>query len=138
MLTVSFYPFLSVIFRCIHQNHILRATHHALPAHTEYCTTIIITFSPRRDSKAPVILQVSQGGAAFFGGKGLKNSAEKQEASVAGATAAAHYVRAIAPAYGVPVIMHSDHCAKKLLPWFDGMLDADEKYFKEHGEPLFS
>lgn len=90
------------------------------------------------DSKSPVILQVSQGGAAFFGGKGLKNSAEKQEASVAGAIAAAHYVRAIAPAYGVPVIMHSDHCAKKLLPWFDGMLDADEKYFKEHGEPLFS
>jgi len=89
-----------------------------------------------RDAKAPVILQVSQGGAAFFGGKGLKN--DQQQGSIAGAVAAAHYVRAIAPAYGVPVIMHSDHCAKKLLPWFDGMLEADEAYYKEHGEPLFS
>lgn len=91
-----------------------------------------------RDLNSPVILQVSQGGAAFWAGKGIKNSAEKQEASVAGAVAAAHFVRAIAPAYGIPVVMHSDHCAKKLLPWFDGMLDADEAYFKEHGVPLFS
>lgn len=48
------------------------------------------------------------------------------------------YIRAIAPTYGIPVILHTDHCAKKLLPWLDGLLDADEKYFKEHGEPLFS
>lgn len=54
-----------------------------------------------RDINSPIILQVSQGGAAFFGGKGLKNSAEKQEASVAGAVAAAHFIRSIAPAYGV-------------------------------------
>lgn len=87
------------------------------------------------DSKAPVILQVSQGGAAFFAGKGVKN--DQQQASIAGAVAAAHYVRAIAPTYGVPVIMHSDHCAKKLLPWFDGMLEADEAYYKKNGEPLF-
>jgi len=91
-----------------------------------------------RDLKSPIILQVSQGGAAFFGGKGLKNSAEKQEGSVAGAIAAAHFIRAIAPAYGIPVVMHTDHCAKKLLPWMDGMLDADEEYFKQHGVPLFS
>jgi len=89
-----------------------------------------------RDSKAPVIIQVSQGGAAFFAGKGVKNG--NQEASIAGAVAAAHFVRAIAPTYGIPVIMHTDHCAKKLLPWFDGMLLADEAYFKEHKEPLFS
>lgn len=50
----------------------------------------------------------------------------------------AHYVRQVAEAYGVPVVLHSDHCAKKLLPWFDGMLAADEEYFKKHGEPLFS
>lgn len=87
------------------------------------------------DSKAPVILQVSQGGAAFFAGKGVKN--DQQQASIAGAVAAAHYVRSIAPTYGVPVIMHSDHCAKKLLPWFDGMLEADEAYYKKNGEPLF-
>ena len=86
--------------------------------------------------KSPIILQVSQGGAAYFAGKGLPN--DKQQASVAGATAAALHIRAVAPSYGVPVVIHSDHCAKKLLPWFDGMLEADEKYFKEHQEPLFS
>jgi len=88
------------------------------------------------DIKAPIIIQVSQGGAAYFAGKGLAN--DKQQASITGAIAAALHVRTVAKQYGVPVIMHSDHCAEKLLPWFDGMLDADEKYFKEHGEPLFS
>ncbi|KAG6907238.1 Fructose-bisphosphate aldolase 1 [Tephrocybe rancida] len=89
-----------------------------------------------RDVKAPIILQVSQGGSAYFAGKGLANG--KQEASIAGATAAAHHIRTVAKAYGVPVVLHSDHCAHKLLPWFDGMLEADEAYFKEHQEPLFS
>jgi fructose-bisphosphate aldolase, class II len=68
--------------------------------------------------------------------QGVKN--DKQQASVAGAVAAAHYIRSIAPSYGIPVILHTDHCAKKLLPWLDGMLDADEAYFKLHSEPLFS
>lgn len=63
---------------------------------------------------------------------------KNQEASIGGAVAAAHYIRSVAPLYGIPVILHSDHCAKKLLPWLDGMMDADEAYFKEHGEPLFS
>ena len=89
-----------------------------------------------RDAKSPLILQLSQGGAAFFAGKGLSN--DNQQASIAGATAAAHYIRSVAKEYGVPVILHSDHCAKKLLPWFDGMLAADEEYFKQTGEPLFS
>jgi fructose-bisphosphate aldolase class II len=62
----------------------------------------------------------------------------KQEASIAGGIAGAQYIRAVAPVYGIPVILHTDHCAKKLLPWLDGLLDADEAYFKEHGEPLFS
>ena len=61
-----------------------------------------------------------------------------QQASVAGSVAAAHYIRSIAATYEIPVVLHTDHCAKKLLPWFDGMFDADEAYFKEHGEPLFS
>ena len=87
------------------------------------------------NAKSPVILQVSQGGAAYWAGKKLPN--DKQQASIAGATAAAAYVRAVAPAYGVPVILHSDHCAKKLLPWFDGMLAADEEYHKKNGVPLF-
>ena len=65
-------------------------------------------------------------------------SNDGQKAAVAGSTAGAHYIRSIAPVYGIPVVLHSDHCAKKLLPWLDGMLDADEAYFKIHGEPLFS
>ncbi|BGP37996.1 Fructose-bisphosphate aldolase 1 [Rhodotorula kratochvilovae] len=99
-------------------------------------STVVAALEGARDSKSPVIIQVSQGGAAFFAGKGVANG--NQEASIAGAVAAAHYVRAIAPTYGIPVVLHSDHCAKKLLPWFDGMLAADEAYYKEKGEPLFS
>ncbi|KAI0342744.1 fructose-bisphosphate aldolase [Trametopsis cervina] len=89
-----------------------------------------------RDIKAPIIIQVSQGGSAYFAGKGLAN--DKQQASILGAVAAAHHVRTVAKEYGVPVVLHSDHCAHKLLPWFDGMLKADEEYFKQHQEPLFS
>ena len=71
------------------------------------------------------------GGAAFFAGKGISNKGEK--ASILGSIAAAYHVRAMAKHYEVPVILHTDHCAKKLLPWLDGVLDADEKHFKEHG-----
>jgi len=87
-------------------------------------------------TKNPVIIQISQGGGAFYCGKGVKDDGYK--ATTAGSVALAHHVRCVAPLYGVPVVIHSDHCAKKLLPWFDGMLDADEAYFKVHGEPLFS
>ena len=79
---------------------------------------------------------MSQGGAAYFCGKGVANG--DQGASIAGAIAGATYIRSVADSYGVVVVLHTDHCAKKLLPWLDGMMDADEKYFKEHGEPLFS
>ncbi|GBB92784.1 hypothetical protein RclHR1_20550002 [Rhizophagus clarus] len=99
-------------------------------------STINAALEAARDIKAPLIIQVSQGGSAFYAGKGLSN--EGQKASIIGAVSAAHHIRLVAKEYGIPVIVHSDHCAKKLLPWFDGMLEADEKYFKEHGEPLFS
>lgn len=89
-----------------------------------------------RDIKSPIILQTSQGGAAYFAGKGISN--DHQKASILGAIAAAHHIRTVAPSYGIPVVLHSDHCAKKLLEWFDGMLDADEAHFKEHQVPLFS
>ncbi|KIJ59432.1 hypothetical protein HYDPIDRAFT_100723 [Hydnomerulius pinastri MD-312] len=89
-----------------------------------------------RDIKAPIILQVSQGGSAYFAGKGLAN--DKQQASILGAKAAALHIRTVAKEYGVPVVLHSDHCAHKLLPWFDGMLAVDEEYYKAHQEPLFS
>ncbi|KAN0066435.1 Fructose-bisphosphate aldolase 1 [Thecaphora frezii] len=109
----------------------------AIPAFNVTSSSVAISaLEAARDAKSPLILQVSQGGAANFAGKGLANT--NQEASIAGATAAAHFIRSVAPAYGVPVILHSDHCAKKLLPWFDGMLKADEDYHKQHGEPLFS
>merc|ERR1712194_334521 len=84
----------------------------------------------------PAYIQFSEGGSAFFSGKALPNS--KKEGSILGACAGAHYVRNVAPAYGVPVMVHSDHCAKKLLPWFDGMIEADQEYFKVYGEALFS
>lgn len=109
----------------------------AIPAiNVTSSSTVVAALEAARDQKSPIILQVSQGGAAYFCGKGVKNG--NQEASIAGGVAAAHFVRLIAPAYGIPVVMHSDHCAKKLLPWLDGMIDADEAYFKQHGEPLFS
>jgi fructose-bisphosphate aldolase class II len=84
----------------------------------------------------PVMIQFSEGGSCFFAGKALPN--KNKEASILGAVAGAHLVRYLAPAYGIPVFVHSDHCAKKLLPWFDGMLEADEEYFKVHKEPLFT
>ncbi|KAF2097572.1 fructose-bisphosphate aldolase 1 [Rhizodiscina lignyota] len=109
----------------------------AIPAiNVTSSSTVVAALEAARDQKSPIILQTSQGGAAYFCGKGVANG--KQEASIAGAVSAAHYIRSVAPAYGVPVILHTDHCAKKLLPWLDGMLDADEAYFKQHGEPLFS
>ncbi|KAJ4304946.1 Fructose-bisphosphate aldolase 1 [Kalmusia sp. IMI 367209] len=110
---------------------------YAIPAiNVTSSSTVVASLEAARDKKSPIILQTSQGGAAFFAGKGVDN--KDQTASIAGAVAAAHYIRSIAPVYGVPVVLHTDHCAKKLLPWLDGMLDADEAYFKEHGEPLFS
>jgi len=87
-------------------------------------------------SKSPIIIQVSQGGGHFYCGKGVKDDGFK--ATTAGSVALAHHVRTVAPMYGVPVVIHSDHCAKKLLPWFDGMLAADKEYFAKTGEPLFS
>ena len=89
-----------------------------------------------RDVNSPVIVQFSNGGAAFNAGKGLSN--ENQQAAIAGAVSGAYHVHMMAEYYGVTVILHTDHCAKKLLPWVDGMLDAGEKYFEQNGKPLFS
>jgi fructose-bisphosphate aldolase class II len=86
--------------------------------------------------KSPVIIQLSNGGAAFYAGKGLSNEGEK--AAIVGAISAALHVHQIAAMYGIPVILHTDHAALKLLPWVDGILDAGEKFFKQHGKPLFS
>ncbi|WP_340063461.1 class II fructose-bisphosphate aldolase [Ascidiimonas aurantiaca] len=85
---------------------------------------------------APVIIQFSNGGAHFNAGKGLSN--ENQKAAIAGAIAGARHVHQLAEAYGATVILHTDHCAKKLLPWIDGLLDASELFYKQTGKPLFS
>ena len=85
---------------------------------------------------APVIVQFSNGGAQFNAGKGFSN--ENQQAAIAGAVAGAKHVHQLAEAYGAVVILHTDHAAKKLLAWIDGLLDASEKHFEETGKPLFS
>ena len=86
---------------------------------------------------SPIIIQFSNGGAAFFPGKGLKSD-KPQGNAILGSIAGAKYVHSVAAAYGVAVVLHTDHCAKKLLPWLDGCLDASEEYFKETGRALFS
>ena len=87
--------------------------------------------------RAPVIIQFSNGGAAFYAGKGIKPVSGARP-DVLGAIAGAKHVHTLAAEYGVPVILHTDHCAKKLLPWVDGLLEAGEKHFAETGKPLFS
>ena len=89
-----------------------------------------------KEAKAPIIVQFSQTGSQFYAGKSLDNSA--QQASIAGSIAGALHVRTLAKVYGVPVVLHTDHCAKKLLPWVDGVIAAGEEYFAKQGEPLFS
>lgn len=85
---------------------------------------------------SPVIIQFSNGGASFFCGAALSN--EDQKSAVLGAIAGAKYVHAVAEHYGVPVILHTDHAAKKLLPWIDQLLDEGERWFQHTGKPLFS
>ena len=85
---------------------------------------------------SPVIIQFSNGGAGFNAGKGLGN--DNQHAAISGSIAGAHHVHTMAKAYGVPVILHTDHCAKNLLPWIDGLMEANEKCYKEKGHSLFS
>ncbi len=85
---------------------------------------------------SPIIIQLSNGGAHFFTGKGLSN--ENQEASILGSISAAQHIHQMSVAYGVSVILHTDHAAKKLLPWIEGLLDAGEEFFEMYGKPLFS
>jgi len=109
----------------------------ALPAvNVISSSSINAVLETAKELNAPVIIQFSNGGAVFNAGKGLNN--ENQSAAIAGAIAGAKHVHTMAKAYGVPVILHTDHCAKKLLPWLDGLIEASEINFKEKGYPLFS
>jgi fructose-bisphosphate aldolase class II len=89
-----------------------------------------------RDLNSPVIIQFSNGGGAFYAGKGLKN--DGQNASILGSVSGAQHIHMMAEAYNVPVIIHTDHCAKNLLPWMDGMLEHGERFFERTGKSLFS
>lgn len=114
-----------------------KAHQFALPAAN--CTgtdTVNAALETAAELNAPMIIQFSNGGAAFYAGKGLSNS--NQRAAIAGAVSAAMHVHELVEMYGARVMLHTDHCAKKLLPWVDGLLDAGEAYFKKHGRPLYS
>ena len=99
-------------------------------------STVNAILEAAKIANAPVMIQFSNGGAAFNAGKGLKM--EGQQAAILGAVAGAKHIHTLAEAYGVRVVLHTDHAAKKLLPWIDGLLDASEKNFAETGKPLFS
>ena len=109
----------------------------AIPAVNVVSTnTINAVLEAAKTVNSPVIIQFSNGGAINYAGKGCPNG--NREAEILGAISGAKHVHHLAAAYGIPVILHTDHAAKKLLPWIDGLLDAGEKHFKEYGKPLFS
>lgn len=116
---------------------IARENEFALPAVNVVGTNSInAVMEAAKKVGSPVIIQISNGGAAFIAGKGI--GLEGQQAAILGGIAGARHVHALAAAYGIHVILHTDHAAKKLLPWIDGLLDAGEKHFAETGKPLFS
>ena len=98
--------------------------------------TVNAVLETAAELNSPVIIQFSNGGAQFNAGKGLSN--ENQQAAIAGAIAGAKHIHELAELYGATVILNTDHCAKNLLPWIDGLLDAGEKFYKETGKPLYS
>ncbi len=109
----------------------------ALPAVNVVGTdSINAVMEAAKSVNSPVIIQFSNGGAAFYAGKGLSNDGER--AAIAGAISGAKHVHTLAELYGIPVILHTDHAARKLLPWIDGLLEASEKHYKRYGKPLFS
>ena len=116
---------------------VAKENHFAIPAvNVVGSSSVNAVMEAAKTVNAPVIIQFSNGGAVFNAGKGLK--LEGQQAAILGAVAGAKHIHTLAEAYGVRVILHTDHAAKKLLPWIDGLLDASEKHFAETGKPLFS
>ena len=111
--------------------------HFALPAvNVSNTSTTNAVIETAAKLKAPVIVQFSNGGSLFYAGKGLSN--ENEKAAILGGISGAKHVHLMAEAYGATVILHTDHCAKKILPWIDGLLDAGEEHFRLTGKPLFS
>lgn len=109
----------------------------ALPAVNVVGTnTVNACLETARDVNSPIIIQFSNGGASFFAGKGLSNDAE--QAAILGGISGAQHIHTLAEAYGVSVILHTDHCAKKLLPWVSGLVDASERHYEKYKQPLYS
>ena len=116
---------------------IAKENEYALPAVNVVSTNSMnAVLEAARTVNSPVIIQLSNGGAAFWSGKGLSN--ENERAAIAGGILGAEHIHHMAELYGVYVIIHTDHAARKLLPWIDGLLDYGEKHYKEYGRPLFS
>nr|BAO19308.1 fructose-bisphosphate aldolase, class II [Chlamydomonas sp. W80] len=110
---------------------------YAIPAVNCTSSNIInATMESAKEANAPVMVQFSNGGGAALAGKAISN--KDQVAAIQGCIAGALHVRQIAKYYGVPVVLHTDHCAKNLLPWMDGMMAANKEFFEKNGEPLFS
>ena len=114
-----------------------KANKFALPAvNVTNTNTVNAVLETAAMLNSPMVIQFSHGGAAFFAGKGLDNNG--QAAAIAGAISGAQHVHQLAKLYGAHIILHTDHAAKKLLPWIDGLLDAGEAFYRAHGQPLFS
>ena len=114
-----------------------KANAYALPAINVVNTSSVnAVLESARDNNAPAMVQFSAGGSQFFAGKGLSN--ENYKAAIAGGISGARHTHELAELYGATVILHTDHCAKKLLPWIDGLLDAGEEFYKVHGKSLYS
>lgn len=116
---------------------VAKQNEYALPAVNVVGTNSVnAVIESAREVNSPMIIQFSNGGAVFFAGKGLSN--ENQKAAIAGAVSGAKHVHYMAEQYGVPVILHTDHAAMKLLPWIDGLLEAGERHFERWGKSLYS
>jgi len=116
---------------------IAKANQFAIPAVNVVGTdSINAVMEAAKDVNSPVIIQFSNGGGAFYAGKGLSN--ENEKAAIAGTISGALHIHHLAELYGIPIILHTDHAARKLLPWIDGLLDAGEEHFNKYGKPLFS
>ncbi len=110
---------------------------YALPAvNVTNTSTVNAVMETAAELNSPAIIQFSNGGCIFFAGKGLSN--ENHVAAIAGGISGAKHVHQMSELYGVSIILHTDHAAKKLLPWIDGLLDAGEKFYATHGKPLYS
>ena len=114
-----------------------KENNYALPAvNVTNTSTVNSVLETAAKLNSPVIVQFSSGGCQFFAGKGLSN--EDHQSAIAGGISGAMHVHQMAEMYGVTAILHTDHCARKILPWIDGLLDAGEEFYQMHGKPLYS